>query len=100
MQQWPKALCSDAYSGWVAGDRNAKKLNNEVLRATKSLYEEVIPKVADEMVSDEGCSSLSGSDLITFIHEYDIFRITCLHCVQEGIELSPSWMSQVCSTKR
>lgn len=50
VQQWPKPLCSDAFSGWISGDKNSKRLNIEVMKATKALYENLIPTVADEMV--------------------------------------------------
>lgn len=49
LKKYPKPLCSDAFSGWIANDPNRKQLNADVEEATAYLFKVVIPEFAKKM---------------------------------------------------
>lgn len=74
MRKSPKALSSDAYSGFTKKDSDAASHNADVAAATKELRESVIPRLAIDLpkyvrtLQAEFCLR----DLITTLHEQGV----------------------------
>eukprot|EP01124_Arcella_intermedia_P011340 TRINITY_DN1774_c1_g2_i15.p1 TRINITY_DN1774_c1_g2~~TRINITY_DN1774_c1_g2_i15.p1 ORF type:complete len:1230 (+),score=292.57 TRINITY_DN1774_c1_g2_i15:486-4175(+) len=65
---YPRPLCSDAFTGWIAGDPRAKEMELAVVEATNQLYKQVIPQFANQVEERE----ILPSELITQLHKQGI----------------------------
>eukprot|EP01127_Copromyxa_protea_P013751 TRINITY_DN3720_c0_g1_i2.p1 TRINITY_DN3720_c0_g1~~TRINITY_DN3720_c0_g1_i2.p1 ORF type:complete len:1412 (+),score=225.99 TRINITY_DN3720_c0_g1_i2:23-4237(+) len=73
VQSFPSALCSDAFSGWLAFESTQKRAeyNEKVVSATAHLYNILIPKFAERL--ETGDETLRTADaLISGLHQAGI----------------------------
>ena len=61
VRQYPKPLCSDGFSGFVAHDPRCNDYNNDLVQATNVLYKRVIPELARELDAAFALASSEGS---------------------------------------